>query len=404
MADITSEPGLVGGTSSSAAKADGTGLFRRFLAGQADRAADNDTAGQLLRQCDAMVRFALGQGLRIPPELTPAIALLENRGATPPALSDIVNLHGHLAEVVAPAKPRTIYLLQEDRALYPFLNTFGPLQNIRRLMLMAFLSTAAFVLISLSDNITAENMTKGVYAMSGVELLTVMMFLMSAAALGACFNALFAAHNYISAGTYDTRFDSSYWMRIGLGVISGLLVAELIPLESLIDPGAGMTSSAGTADGAAGGAGAGAGAGGGAGNVVINLGKPMLALLGGFSANLLYSILQKLVQTVQSLFQSDPAQAKDIQERDMRTRIDQQVAQSRMSSATTLVALQDAIAKGVDKDQLSALVSQALSTLVPGASTTAPAPGVPATVSAGAGASGANAGNAAEPSPPAGQG
>lgn len=185
-------------------------------------------------------------------------------------------------------------------------------------------------------------MLKAVYAMQGIELLTVMLFLMSAAALGACFNALFTAHHYISDGTYDTRFDSSYWMRIGLGVISGLLMAELIPVDELLQSEDQSKIKA------------------------VDLGKPMLALLGGFSANLVYTVLQRVVQTIQSLFQPAPVEARDAAERDMRSRIDQQVARSRMDSAGTLLTLQDAIAKGTDKDQLAAIVSRALDTLVPG--------------------------------------
>ncbi len=33
-----------------------------------------------------------------------------------------------------------------------------------------------------------------------------------------------------SKGTYDPRFESSYWMRIGLGVIAGLVLSQMIPI------------------------------------------------------------------------------------------------------------------------------------------------------------------------------
>jgi hypothetical protein len=106
---------------------------------------------------------------------------------------------------------------------------------------------------------------------------------MSAAAMGGCFHALFIAHTYIGRGTYDPRFESSYWMRIGLGIIAGLVLSQMIPIGPELDSVSGEATQASAAS-------------------VFS--KPLLALLGGFSATLVYTILQRLVETVESLFNS----------------------------------------------------------------------------------------------------
>jgi hypothetical protein len=188
-----------------------------------------------------------------------------------------------LADVVAPATPRTIYLLHIDEAQNSWLSCLGPLPTIRRLVIGATFFTLVFVLSSISDSINHKNLASDIYSLNGWESLKVLIFLMSAAAMGGCFHALFIAHSYIGAGTYDPRFESSYWMRIGLGVIAGLVLSQMIPIGPDINAATGEVPSSSPA-------------------AVFS--KPLLALLGGFSATLVYTILQRLVETVESLFNS----------------------------------------------------------------------------------------------------
>ena len=86
-------------------------------------------------------------------------------------------------------------------------------------------------------------------------------------------SALFTAYRYISEGTYDPKYESTYWLRFILGLMAGLLLPALIPI------------------------------GGQAGDSTLT--KPLLALLGGFSAAMLYRVLERLVNTVESLVQAD---------------------------------------------------------------------------------------------------
>lgn len=103
----------------------------------------------------------------------------------------------------------------------------------------------------------------------GASALVNEIFFLAAGGIGAAFAALFRAYVYIAEGTYDPKYESSYWIRFILGLMAGVLLPALVPL--------GTTSSAVT--------------------------RPALALVGGFSAALVYRILQRLVDVVGSIFQ-----------------------------------------------------------------------------------------------------
>lgn len=242
-------------------------------------------------ECDAMVRYALGNGLKLPPALQQSLELFENvveQGDLSVPVAYLASLHGQLADVVAPATPRTIYLLHIDKSRNSWASILGPLSSIRRLVLGAAFFTMVFVLSSLSDSISHQNLSMDIYSLDGMASLEILIFLMSAAAMGGCFHALFIAHSYIEQGTYDPRFESSYWMRIGLGIIAGLVLSQMIPIGPGPDAGGDAAAPVSSAS---------------------VFGKPLLALLGGFSATLVYTILQRLVETVESLFTQRQAPA-----------------------------------------------------------------------------------------------
>jgi hypothetical protein len=235
-------------------------------------------------ECDAMARYALGNGLKLPPSLQQSLDMFENvveQNDLSVPVANLTSLHSQLADVVAPATPRTIYLLHIDQSRNSWASILGPLSSIRRLVLGAAFFTMVFVLSSLSDSISHQNLSMDIYSLDGLQSLQVLVFLMSAAAMGGCFHALFIAHSYIEQGTYDPRFESSYWMRIGLGIIAGLVLSQMIPIGPGPETGDAATAPASSAS---------------------VFGKPLLSLLGGFSATLVYTILQRLVETVESLF------------------------------------------------------------------------------------------------------
>ncbi|MFV3130690.1 hypothetical protein [Niveispirillum sp. KHB5.9] len=302
--------------------------------------AGGDIAPLLRREVVAMVRYALGNGTGMPAELLPKLSLLD-KDAVP--LADLAELHGQLAGLVAPASPRTILLLAEDRYAGRLLSSFGPLPNVRRLLLAAVLFMLLFILASLSEHVNATTIRQDIYSLDRQHLLHMLIYLMSAAGLGASFNALSTAYRFVRAGTYDPRLDSSYWIRIVLGIIAGLLISQLVPLGAVEMPEA-------TA----------------AGHHGSSLGKPVLALLGGYSANMVNTVLQRLVETVQAMFKGDSSDNAAAQETSVRAKADHRVEQHKLSVAGDLLALHHAIRNGTPPAGLLALTGRLLNRTAPG--------------------------------------
>ena len=74
----------------------------------------------------------------------------------------------------------------------------------------------------MSDQVNTANIGQEWLVLSGHVLLYNLLFLIAAAGLGASFQALFQANRYVVAGTFDPKYESSYWIRFVLGLIAGL--------------------------------------------------------------------------------------------------------------------------------------------------------------------------------------
>jgi hypothetical protein len=181
-------------------------------------------------------------------------------------LTQLVAVHDLLSSAIAPATPRAVLLLDLAFAEKTALSWISPVPLLRYLMLVAFFSLFGFILVSLSPYISEKG--GDIFHADGLVLLTNLMFFVFSASLGACFAALFQANNYIMCGVFDPKYAPSYWIRLLVGIMAGLILASLIP----VDP-----------------------------KALNGLGKPTLALIGGFSASLVYRILNLLVGIIEDM-------------------------------------------------------------------------------------------------------
>lgn len=247
----------------------------------------------IVQACEAMVRYALASGKPVP---EPVVATVQDAiqvssdGGAPRDLEGLVRAHTELVHIVAPATPRTILLLSQERESR--LAMLGPVRLVRHMLIVVIVLLVAFVVLATSPDV--NHGSGDIFTTSGVPLLLNELFLLTAGGLGAAFSSLFTASRYIKAGTYDPKHESTYWLRLILGLMAGLLLPALIPM--------GDTS---------------------------ELSKPLLALLGGFSASVLYRILERLVQTVESLVRGETHEQQADQLADAVAR---QVTQNLMST------------------------------------------------------------------------
>ena len=247
---------------------------------------------RLIREVEAMALFAMAAGIGVPPEVAVSVdrALsdlggdIPAPGAPPDAVEQVAllaNLHQDLIKMVTPARPGSLVMLIDERRNHPFWHSFGAVPLVRQMLGLAVLSLMLMLGISLSREVNADNMTKGLLALQGSELLVNEIFLVAASGVGATLANLKRLDYYISRCTYDRRYDSSYWTRLVMGLISGVVLSQVV-YGALINPA--TTSTAGNA------------------NALSLIGQPLLALLGGFSAELVHDILTHFISVIRNAF------------------------------------------------------------------------------------------------------
>jgi hypothetical protein len=268
----------------------------------------------VLTSSEAMLRYALNSGLRIPSWVVDTVRRAVHAGDSAvegtPLLSDgdfaaLLRARAELVKIVAPATPRTIVLVSHGRRSR--LSMLGPVRLIRHMLVAVLILLTAFVLLAMSPDV---NLSSGnVLSASGTEVLLNELFFLAAGGLGAAFSALFTAYRYISDGTYDPKYESTYWVRFILGLMAGLLLPSLIPL--------------------------------GAEEGEKALSRPLLALLGGFSAAVLYRILERLVGAVESVVQADTREVRNAERELSTARAGIEAERERLALATQLRRLDD---------------------------------------------------------------
>jgi Cu/Ag efflux protein CusF len=253
----------------------------------------------LEKECQAMALHAFSKGQAVPSNLMKTLEQETQVDKCDQKAEKLTVIHNRLAQLVSPAKPETIVLMADEKAKGSMFLFLGSVPLIRKMMVVAISSLIALIGLSLSAHVNNENMVASMFDMEGAELLFVQSILMASAAIGASFAALFKANVYVTAGSFDPKYESSYWVRFVVGLIAGIILTQLIPVN--------LNAVADAAGKAAGGQG-----GGGISHAALRI---TMALVGGFSANLVYKVLDRIVETVQSFISpvvvEDPQVIKD---------------------------------------------------------------------------------------------
>jgi uncharacterized membrane protein len=164
------------------------------------------------------------------------------------------------------------------------------------MLVAAVSSITLFILLAMSPDVNTRS--GDIFRSSGLTVLLNLLFFLVAGGIGAAFAQLFKAYRYIADGTYDPKYEASYWVRFILGLIAGVVLPALVPLGQ--SGGSSFT-------------------------------KPLLALLGGFSAAVLYRILERLVLALESVVRGDGRQELLAAEAAASARAAETQAQERMT-------------------------------------------------------------------------
>ncbi|HEX6039494.1 hypothetical protein [Longimicrobium sp.] len=295
--------------------------------------------GELVNECVAMTRYLLASGAGVPADLVAQVDACSSASGGPADAASLANVHQRLVRLVHPAKPGSIVYLQEVAANRPSRSTLGTVPVVRQILGISLVCLAAFIGLGVFGSVaTARN---GALVESvAVRVFLQEIFWMSAAGLGASFATLFEVNQQITGRTYDPTTAPWLWVRLTLGVVAGFVLVALVPM------------------GEAGGRGA------------HPMAKPTLAMLGGFSAPVVYLALNRLVESVESMFQPDDRQGAAARRRSVNAQVEQDGAESRISLAAELLQLQRSLAAGSPP----ATVSAELGALVERLNTSATAP------------------------------
>jgi hypothetical protein len=95
------------------------------------------------------------------------------------------------------------------------------------------------------------------------------------------------------------------------------------------------------------------------------LGKPVLALLGGFSHAVVHRILNRLVHAVGTLVSGEAEDVVAAQTQAVKARYAEQATQNRLRLAADLIKLQEVFKAGGVSDELQAKLDAVLKKLMP---------------------------------------
>jgi hypothetical protein len=276
---------------------------------------------QALREFRVMLRYVLGEGLELDDVTRVAVTAVEQAQPIMSAdLSQIITAHIGLAKIVAPATPLSLEVTEVQKGEWLSSLRHPPL--IMWMIIIALIAVTGFIATGVAFQAPAKGggVDAGSKAVSmrfvptllGGRLLEASLVNFAgpetpsqgaspnaiskreefhwlfAAALGAVFYVLFTAHGYVKDRTFDPRYNSIYLIRFVLGLLAGLILANVVAESSLLNKNSALSS----------------------------LGPAVIALLGGFSTEAVYQVLQRLVDIMLAAVRgdgSDAAKAKAAQ-------------------------------------------------------------------------------------------
>jgi hypothetical protein len=301
-----------------------------------------DLRARIFRECEAMLAYMASRGFPASETIKDLIGLLDigiaRRDEIP--MADLFSLHGALSEAIKPAIPRTVELIHWDAYTSRY-HWLAPVSAIRRLMgwtlffFLVFLLSVIFV--------DASEINAGLFATGtpATHALVVTLFLASLAGLGACFSVLYDARKYVVEGTYDPRIGSNYGIRIGLGLVAGLLLSQVLADPQL------MQGSPSPEQGA---------------NPTWAFGVPILALLGGFASQLVYTVLNKLVDAAGSVFEQERATEIKARERAILVETQERAGREQVQRTIATVELTAELEAASSADERRAVIDRLIRT------------------------------------------
>lgn len=320
-------------------------------------------AEQYLRESDAMMKHAAATGKPFASVLVRDFHAISNNAGELPRLrmsqgsfksngnikitsSNIQRLkeiHNQLSELVFPATPSTLLLMQTDREkTWGFFRMFGAVPLERRMLFMAFVCLVGLLSFAFIPN-SGELITNNLLDNQEWDLVFAVLFRLAAAGIGASFYLLYKAKEYIGNNTYAPKYEGTYWRDFCLGLLSGLIAVTLC--DGQFDE---------------------------AGEIVNMKSGPamtviLVALLGGFATSFIYEMMVRLVNALTSVFKPDIGKVLAIEKQKLDNSIKEKVNNTKQTFVNHLFDLQSDIFNGdFSKEDLGGRLKDLISDITDG--------------------------------------
>jgi hypothetical protein len=296
---------------------------------------------QIYLECRVMAEYALSKGMKTPTCAIKTIDSFEYSAANELSsdgnpksatdfiinrdmdLDELINVHALLCKIIEPAMPQTLLLYKQNKNKPSLFKFLGPVPLMRQMLLISISSLTFFVIahftpyIDISSNGNLQDLT-------GMSLIVNFLYFLCASSLGACFLNLYEISNYITKGSYDPTYSPFYWLRFFLGLISGMILAVSISHEAFqgID------------------------------YIQLSMLRPTLALVGGFSADLFYTLLNRFVESLKTVFQGGAHTAIQAKKEAVTAAADSKINFTQMQLTAELVKLMQEVNSSTNPDEI----------------------------------------------------
>lgn len=219
---------------------------------------------EMSKEINEMLSFAVYNGTIIN---TDVVNLIQNC-----SVENLVDAHNMLCKNIAPATPKSIAYTKKIREDGSGKSLFSKLPLVRNLIVLSLIFLAIFVVTGSSGQVNDVSLDKGVMHNQGWPLVLNLAYLSSVAGLGVLFYMLKNVSGSVKSGTLVPEDTIYYIALIVLGVISGLIMSEILNFYTK-DP-----------------------------ENISLFNKSVLALIGGFSSDAIFTVLQGLIDRLKAIF------------------------------------------------------------------------------------------------------
>ncbi|AGC77809.1 hypothetical protein LX97_02012 [Nonlabens dokdonensis] len=218
----------------------------------------------LTHEVNQMMAFAVYNGKTVNTDVIP---LIQND-----SVDDLIHAHNLLCANVAPATPKSIAYTFQLREKNKDKSLLTKLPLVRNLIIMAIIFLITFILTGQSPLVNDASLDLGVMNNHGIDLLFNLGYLVSISGIGVIFYLLKNVTTAVKNSTLIPEDSIYYVALVVLGLISGLVISEILGFY-VKDP-----------------------------NNINLFNKSVLALIGGFSTDAIFSVLQGIIDKLKALF------------------------------------------------------------------------------------------------------